>query len=65
MLQITMKDGLLTISGKRATDPDPDLPGRPTSSRKMRQLERPSGNFYRQLVLPSDADPSSIIGHSQ
>ena len=51
-----IKDGYLTISGKRELASETSDR---TSGRRVRQAERQSGKFYRKIQLPADADRDS------
>ncbi len=53
-VQVQIKDGKLTISGKRERSSQPE------EAKKRRFSERHFGRFSRQLRLPQDADSKNI-----
>jgi HSP20 family protein len=55
-LEITLANGILTLSGERATE-------RPVSRNEREvqtRLERGSGRFHRQFILPDSIDSDQI-----
>jgi HSP20 family protein len=56
-IDISMEDGVLTISGERQTEKHEDAEG-------ARRFERVSGRFHRRFTLPETADADGIAAKS-
>jgi HSP20 family protein len=56
-IDISMEDGVLTISGERQTEKHEDAEG-------VRRFERVSGRFHRRFTLPETADADGIAAKS-
>ena len=52
-IEISMEDGVLSVSGERKIEAHDDTDG-------VRRFERVSGRFYRRFSLPDTADAESI-----
>ena len=56
-INITMEDGVLTVSGERRAESHDDIDG-------VRRFERASGRFLRRFALPDTADAAGITAKS-
>ncbi len=56
-IEVSMDDGVLSVSGERRTEPHDDIDG-------MRRFERASGRFHRRFTLPETADAEGITAKS-
>lgn len=56
-IDVSMEDGVLTISGERQTENYDDAEG-------VKRFERVSGKFYRRFSLPETADAEGIAARS-
>lgn len=52
-IEVSMEDGILSVSGERNIEVQDDIPG-------VRRIERVSGRFYRRFSLPDTADAENI-----
>jgi len=52
-IEVSMEDGILSVSGERNIEVEDDSPG-------VRRFERVSGRFYRRFSLPDTADAENI-----
>lgn len=55
-VELTLKDGVLTLSGERRHEEE-------AKDRTFHRIERSYGSFTRSLQLPSDADEGRIEAH--
>ena len=56
-IEVSMEDGVLTISGERHTEKHEEAEG-------MKRFERVSGRFYRRFTLPETVDAEGISAKS-
>ncbi len=56
-IEVTLQQGVLTISGKRGSEKKEEKDG-------YIRTERSSGEFYRRLVLPDTADAEQVAAAS-
>lgn len=56
-IEITMENGVLTISGERASEQESEQDG-------FRRVERVRGRFLRRFTLPQSADAEKIAAKS-
>ena len=56
-IEVSMEEGILSVSGERNIDVPDDTPG-------VRRFERVSGRFYRRFSLPDTADAENIAARS-
>ncbi|MDJ0904762.1 MAG: Hsp20/alpha crystallin family protein [Woeseiaceae bacterium] len=56
-IDVSMEDGILTISGERHTEKHEDAEG-------VKRFERVSGKFYRRFTLPETADAEGIAARN-
>ena len=56
-IDISMENGVLTVSGERRTEKHEEAEG-------VRRFERVSGRFYRRFTLPETADADGIVAKS-
>jgi HSP20 family protein len=56
-IDITMENGVLTLSGRRQSE-------KTTEDRGYRRVERVSGEFFRRFTLPDVADADSIAAQT-
>ena len=56
-IDVSMEDGVLSISGERHTEKHEDAEG-------VKRFERVSGKFYRRFTLPETADAEGIAARS-
>ena len=56
-IEVSMDDGVLSLSGERHTETNDDVTG-------MRRFERASGRFHRRFTLPETADAEGITAKS-
>ena len=55
-IEITLKDGVLSITGEKLQEIDSD-------NKSFHRIERSYGHFKRNLQLPSDVDEENIEAH--
>lgn len=56
-IDVSMEDGVLSISGERRTHKEEEIEG-------LKRFERVSGKFYRRFTLPETADAEGISARS-
>ena len=56
-IDVSMEDGILTISGERQTEKHEETEG-------VKRFERVSGKFYRRFTLPETADAEGIAARN-
>ena len=56
-IDVSMEDGVLTVSGERNIEKEEDNEG-------VKRIERFSGRFYRRFSLPESADAEQITARS-
>ena len=56
-IEVSMDDGVLTVSGERRIEAQDDTDG-------LRRIERVSGRFHRRFSLPETADAGRIAAKS-
>jgi len=56
-IEMSMDDGVLTVSGERHNETQEDSDG-------LRRIERVSGRFHRRFTLPDTADAGGIAANS-
>ena len=56
-IEVSMDDGVLTVSGERHNETQDDTDG-------LRHFERASGRFHRRFTLPESADDDRIAAKS-